>query len=253
MRKILRITALFVILTSVVSWFKIFGIWSDWFENKTAFANVNFCVGSFSFNGCICEVADLIIDDAFYDKYMYEENGNYYWKKGEYNEVINFHEISNLTPLYTIIKRDICYEVITPFYNLVYQGLPSKDNPLDWALMPICLNYVPGWAYRDNRVVKLGDDYYMARFYTTADLRSDRRGWDKIEPVCPDDFYFYEGTCVPNYSYPKLEKIRRAYNFDNYTTYHAGDIVIYEGIEYRAIVLSNGHYPNNSSWAWEEI
>lgn len=202
-----------------------------------------------------CDLATLFIDENFFNKYMcLNEQGIYEWQRDQYGNVLNFDEIRNLTQFGTIIKREICFIVIASSYNMIFHGLPDKNSPLDWALMPIGLTYVEDWAYRQNRVIKTNDgQYFMARYYVQTNPLSDRSGWDKIEPPAKEDFYTYFGTDVPNYSAPVIENIIRSYHFDEYTKYLTGDKVDYLGGKYIAIRDSMGAFPVTEKWAWEKL
>lgn len=237
------------------------------FTNGTTFAysvydniNVNKIsavkVGIFPFNlseCCNC-IANLIINEIFYSQYMILNESGYDWKRDQHNSIINREEIENLTTLGTIIKSDICYEVISSRYNLIDHGIPSENTPLSWALRPIKLEYVSGWAYSKNRVVKtIENQYFMARFYTTANPLINRTGWDKIEPVTKQNFEYYKNSQHPNYAKPYLNEIKRAYIWDAYTTYLIDDIVNYNGVEYIATFSSNNKPPNLHAWAWQVL
>lgn len=235
----------------------IYAFWSEIDVSSTDNTGIVFQVNNFDYNAMLtpCDLATLIIDETFYNTYMVkDEFGNYDWKRDAYGDVLNYNEIKHLTPVDTIIKSDICYIVISHTYNLVWHGLPNKEYPLNWALMPVRLKYVENWAYGENRVVKTEDgQYFMARFYTITNPLLDRFGWDKIEPTIRTDFYCYSDTAVPNYSEPILENIVRSVEYDYYTYYQIGDEVNFFGERYIAVKNNIYSIPNISEWAWEEL
>lgn len=237
----------------------IFGFWKEVNSTVNGGTNILFHISAFSFGEpqTPCDLATVFINEDFFNRYMYiNEQGEYDWVRDQNTNVVNFQEISNLTTVGTIIKREICFIVIAPSYNFVFHGLPEKENTnsLNWALMPVGLTYVENWAYRLNRIVKTIDgQYFMARYYVTTNPLLDRTGWDKIEIPDKEDFYCYEDTSVPNYSTPIIENIFRSYCFDEYTRYLIGDRVTYLNQEYVAICNCMGTFPNTEPWAWATI
>ena len=257
MKFLFKLTVLILVIFFNVQSAVAFSYFTFNYDEINSLKNNNVSIGYFDFAGnqsCLF-IIDLFIDQTFYDTYMtLNLSGEYVWKRDQYNNIINANEIKSLTPLGTIIKSDICYEVISTKYNLIDHGIPNENTPLNWALRPVKLDYVLGWAYSKNRVVKtIDNNYFMARFYTTANPLTNRTGWDKIEPVIDTNFEFYENSTVPNYSKPYLNQIRRSYIWDAYTTYTVGDVVTYNGVEYIAISSSNNKTPSTNAWAWEEL
>ncbi|MFA6860630.1 MAG: hypothetical protein WCR30_04505 [Clostridia bacterium] len=258
MKKILTISLfLFLALFTTMETTTAFAYWQYNTGNESVSENSIIQIGDFSFNennsGCHC-IATVIINDAFRIKYMtLKEDGTYDWKRNQYNDIINADEIRALTPVGTIVQSDDCYEIIST-YNLIDHGIPSYNRKSCWAYIPIHIDYVSGWSYPENRVVRASDgQYFKARFYTSADPLQSQTGWDKIEPVNDDDFDFYPNTTTPNYAYPKMNQIQRAYNWDFKTTYLTNDIVLFNGIEYIALCESMNQKPINKRWAWQEL
>ena len=229
-----------------------FACWNNVRSPPAEGCALHFAVGQFAINfGC---PADLVIDEAFYHEYMVLVNGAYEWKTDQNGNVQNMQTIALLTPYGTIIKADICYMVVATSYNLIWHGLPSQSNPLPWALTPIKLGYVDGWAYSKNRVVLAEDGcFYQARYYVDGNPALNREGWDKVEPVIASDFEPIENKNVPNYGLPKQGCVKRAYVWDEYTTYQKNDIVMFENIEYCAKKSSNGAIPTQNGWAWDSV
>lgn len=252
MKKILYLILVFLLILVLTPSVKVFAFWNE-FISQPCSQTLLIRVDNFGYISSPCSLATLIIDDEFYYQYMVLQNDSYTWKTDEYNNVINANQIRSLTPITTIIKSDICYEVISSNYNLIDHGLPNKQSPLSWALRPIILDYVEGWAYSQNRVVKADGQFFFARFYTTENPTINRRGWDKIEPMQATDFNFFNNSNVPNYSNPKFTKVVRSYLYDSYTNYLVGDIVLYNSVEYEAIQNSMGFNPQSYLWAWKMI
>lgn len=250
MKKIIKFSVTVVLLVSVFGCFKIFAYWNHFLSAHVQLTS-SVVISEFEYGQTPCQIAGLVIDNEFYQQYMMFENGVWTWKRDEYNHIVNASEIKDLTYKNLIIKADTCYQVLSNHYNLIDHGLPNLENPISWALRPVKLDYFEGWAYRENCVVKAEENYYFARYYTTGNPSVDRTGWDKIEPVTQTDFYFYPDSCAPDYSKPKLETIVRSYEYDYFTNYLVGDIVLFENKEYIAIRQSLGYDPQNS-WAWEE-
>lgn len=198
-----------------------------------------------------CCAANLIIDNVFYEKYMQlNEFGEYVWKRTETGDVLNMAEIKQLTPIGTIIKSDMCYLVKTGC-NLIDHGIPNKNFPLGWAYMPLGINYVDGWTYTQNHVVKTSDgQFFMAKWYTTENPLVNRTPWNKIESVVSNNFYHLLSTMMADYSKPKLSTIVRSYNWDYYTNYVINDKVLYDGIEYVCTRNNSGNIPPNNTWCW---
>lgn len=257
MQKKLKLLCIFIFL--VLCFGEIYGFWHKICPIANGETNVLFKVGEFDLNvrQTPCDLATVFIDEEFFNKYMnLNQQGEYDWIRDCNTNVVNFEEIKSLSSLGTIIKREICFIVIAPTYNFVFHGLPEKQNTnhLDWALMPVGLNYVENWAYRLNRVVKTADgQYFMARNYVENNPLVDRMGWNKIEPTKKEDFYCYEGTNVPNYSTPILQNIVRSYQYDAHTKYLIGDVVTLLGSEYVAIRNCIGATPNAEKWAWTKL
>lgn len=246
---------IFACLFCLISSSNLYGYWINNNNSDTQYqlsSQIN--VGEFSYFPCACVYATLIIDDVFYEKYMtLLPNGEYDWKRDVNGNVLNMVEIASLTPLGTIIKADICYEVIGGF-NLITYGIPNKDNPISWAISPTTINYVPNWSYRVNRVVKGADNqFYISRYYVDWGPCEDRNGWDKIEPPTLFDFNFYNGTNAPCFLSPKLENIHLSYIWDSQTNYPVNSIVFYDGFLYKAIITNNGYVPMENSWAWIKV
>jgi len=212
-------------------------------------------IGEFDYSSGEEYEADVIIDDVFHNTYMeQDENGTWDWALDENGNIENIAEIKSLTPIGTIIKTDIYYYVKSGF-NLIDHGIPSLDNTTAyWALMPLCEDFLEGWVYLQNHVVKATDgNYYMAKWYSTVNPMTNRSTWNKIEPVTADDFNKIEDTNFVDYSSPIISHIQRSYIWDSYTTYIIGDIVIYNQIEYRNKQSNTNVIPLNNTWAWTKI
>lgn len=204
----------------------------------------------FHFN---CSYANVIINQEFYNEFMtLNAMQEYEWKKDKYGNILNINEIKNLTNINTIIKSNgYCYLVKNSNYNLIDHGFPNNNNPLGWALIPLCLNYLSGWAYEKNHVVKLENEkYYSAKYYTTNSPLTQPQEWNKIEPVNANNFSALLTLPFANYSKPKLETIKRSYFWHNYTTYEVGDLVLYNQKEFICIKDNTNNIPPNNSWAW---
>lgn len=228
--------------------------YSVWNNNSNCFAIENEVIETGNFSITFeyhCTVANLKIDDVFKQNYMAFKSGVWDWKRDLYGNIVNASQIKSLTPKDTIIKNDICYLVKTNNFNLIDHGIPQKDFPVGWALVPLGKHYVLGWTYLQNHIVQTTDgQYFMAKWYTTTNPLTDRGDWNKIEPTIPNDFYPLLNTMMADYSNPKLEKIKRSYVWDEFTNYLVGDVVCFNQNEYECVKDNCGVLPANNLWAW---
>lgn len=185
---------------------------------------------------------------------MFEKtDNNFDWIRDEYNNIINRQEINNLTPLNTIIYvSNTPFLIVSGNYNLIDHGIPNLNNPTSWALVPMIINYISGWAYRENQIVKTENNaYYMAKHYTTDNPQNARTDWNKIEPVTSDNFAVLENSNLTDYRNPIFNTIIRSYVYDNQNTYLTGDVVLYNNTEWVAKTSNTGVLPSSqNSWAW---
>lgn len=235
-------------------------LYAYWVSDESTYENINLSsvkvvVGTFTSLFCFKpNNHTLIVNNCFKNKFMFETHeNNFEWKRDIYNNIVNRQEIINLTPLNTIVYvNNTPFLVVSGNYNLIDHGIPNLNNPTSWALVPMVVNYVSGWAYRENHVVKTkNNEFYMAKHYTTDNPQSIRTNWNKIEPVTNANFSVLENPNLTDYRNPIFSTIIRSYIYDNFNTYLSGDVVLYNNTEWVAKTSNTNVLPNpQNSWAW---
>lgn len=227
----------------------VFAFWSVLFPSNFAKVNCSLEIGKF--NNAFCPWKDIfVVDDDFKQEFMFFNGTTWKFQSEIWKDEQKINYLRQITKTYKFIKTDLIYAVISEEYTLLDNGIPFENLPsYSWAVAPIKLEYVEGWAY-NGRVVRGSDKcFYYARFYTTHNPVVSRRGWDKIEPVSDADFLRFENTCIVNYGAILPQSLKRSYIWEDKTEYLPGDVVCHNEILFEALQKTIGNNPlNDSSW-----